>query len=882
MESRPQVIGSGLRKRIGIRRENGSSAAALALLACGGGISAGGLAPVWAQEHYTSTTTGDAAHGYIQFSNQSKFASMTVSTSGAQADGVRIANWGPQLTTGVLTVQTTGVSADGILLPRESSGGTVRVTGATTIDTADGMGARAVASIHKGTNPNLIELAGSSAITTLGNGGFNSGYAVFAGVNIGGCFFIPADCVSNGAAEVRLSGDETVQHRITTSGKGAHGVYALGRGHVEAGNVTITVNGANSAGVVAARQNAQAHVSGFTFVPQDYSGSVNLAGNVTISATGPGAVAMIADSAKETSGLDSVGRVATIRSFSAATQQRVSDKTYTVTGDLVALRSGVIDLEMGNGSRFTGAALSQTNGLIDLVIDGSESLWSMTENSDLSTLALRNGAQLQPFGGATAAQRSLADLVTNGGVIDLAQGEGPGKTLTINGNYVGAGGTVVLGTVLAGDDAVTDRMVVTGGTSGNTLLAVRNFDGPGALTVNGINVVEVAGPSEGSFQLLGDYVWEGQQAVIGGAYAYTLHKGGAGAAEAEAGNWYLRSAQLPQPDPDPGPKPDPKPVFQPGAPLFEAYPNALLGMINISTLRQRVGNRAWSDQARFSEENSAWMQVSAGQTRSALKSSTTGASAQSQLWGVSVGGEAPVYSNEQGTLVAGLNGTYALGRTNVSSVFGSGVLSTEAFGFGVSATWYDKSGFYLDAQGQLRWMRTDISSHQLGLIAADQMAFGYGLSLEGGYEYGLSDTLSLIPQAQVSIKSVSFNDIGQGTRGGVVTSSLTDGGVSELRLGIGLEDKRSWKAVDGTTSRSAIYAVGNFYYDLDGQTSVSVGGVGLSSERSKAAIGVGIGGTLSLRDDTVSLYGQIDLRTPIEQGFGSVDAIGKVGLRVAF
>jgi outer membrane autotransporter protein len=67
---------------------------------------------------------------------------------------------------------------------------------------------------------------------------------------------------------------------------------------------------------------------------------------------------------------------------------------------------------------------------------------------------------------------------------------------------------------------------------------VINVGGGGAQTVEGIKIIDVGGASNGAFSLLGDYVIQGQQAVVGGAYAYTLQKNGV--STPTDGDWYLR------------------------------------------------------------------------------------------------------------------------------------------------------------------------------------------------------------------------------------------------------------------------------------------------------------------------------------------------------
>ncbi len=163
-------------------------------------------------------------------------------------------------------------------------------------------------------------------------------------------------------------------------------------------------------------------------------------------------------------------------------------------------------------------------------------------------------------------------------------GGAPGTTLTVTGNYVGSGGTVQLNTQLGGDNSPTDLLRVQGATSGSSSLIVNNVGGTGAQTVEGIKVIDVVGASNGSFALLGNYVINGQQAVVGGAYAYTLQKNGV--ATPGDGDWYLRSSLINPPAGAPA-----GPLYQPGVPLYENYAQMLLRLNELPTFRHRVGDR---------------------------------------------------------------------------------------------------------------------------------------------------------------------------------------------------------------------------------------------------------------------------------------------------
>ena len=82
-------------------------------------------------------------------------------------------------------------------------------------------------------------------------------------------------------------------------------------------------------------------------------------------------------------------------------------------------------------------------------------------------------------------------MLNQGGLIDLAGGRGTaGNRLTIIGDYAGQAGTVLLRTVLGGDDSLTDRLIDGGAATGDTGLLILNTGGAGAQTQQGIRVVQ--------------------------------------------------------------------------------------------------------------------------------------------------------------------------------------------------------------------------------------------------------------------------------------------------------------------------------------------------------------------------------------------------------
>lgn len=116
--------------------------------------------------------------------------------------------------------------------------------------------------------------------------------------------------------------------------------------------------------------------------------------------------------------------------------------------------------------------------------------------------------------------------LTNAGKVIVSANQ-PGTTLKVNGNYIGNNGLLVFGTTLGGDDSISDRLLISGDTTGTSRVAVTNLGGNGAQTLNGIELITVGGKSSGEF------VQQGR--IVAGAFEYHLTRG----KNDETSNWYL-------------------------------------------------------------------------------------------------------------------------------------------------------------------------------------------------------------------------------------------------------------------------------------------------------------------------------------------------------
>ncbi|MDC9825803.1 autotransporter outer membrane beta-barrel domain-containing protein [Devosia sp. ZB163] len=448
---------------------------------------------------------------------------------------------------------------------------------------------------------------------------------------------------------------------------------------------------------------------------------------------------------------------------------------------------------------------------------------------------------------------TLADISTYAGATRI----GAGGTLVIDGDHAGTGNHLHIETALGDDSSVTGRFVVAGNTTGTTNVTVTNRGGVGGVTTTGIKIIDVGGTSDGLFNLLGDTTYNGEQAVIGGAYLYGLYQ------DTGDGDWYLRTII------------DDEPVIQPAAPVIEAYVAAALQAFNTTeSLQQRIGNRTWS--AGDAEGRGIWGRIEVGHLSIAPGSSTTGASYDVTTWQFQAGLDGVLSQNEAGTLVGGVNAQFGTIAADIASASGLGGVASTGYGLGTSLTWYGSEGFYLDAQGKLTWFDSALSSDTLGVtLVSGNAGFGYALSLEAGQEIGLGDHWSVTPQAQLTYSAVDFDDFA--SFGSTVALESGDGLLG--RLGISVDREADWQDTAGETGRTRLYGIANLTYEFLDGTSTSIGGDTLTSRTDPAWGGVGLGASVNWAGNTLSLYGEANVGTSLSNPGDSYSLGVTAGLR---
>ncbi|WP_170990238.1 autotransporter outer membrane beta-barrel domain-containing protein [Aquamicrobium sp. LC103] len=852
---------------------------------------------------------GNGIYGYVW--SGTGMTVEAVNTEGA-IEGIFARNG----TSGALVVTSTGLavgtSARGILA--DNYGTDVSVTAAHTHG-----GSMGIRVNNRGTGFLEVDSTGTAEGGTTGLHAYGAASSASATINavdtVGGRWGIYA--THNG------SGPVTVTSTGTATGHGDDGIFVetgagssalnLNANHAQGGENGIkTIHGstvgtlANTA-TVTVTGNIQGG-TGYGIATESASGvltNINVAaGSVVESVSGNGISNNDGDSNVEIAALGTVnGRV----------DLGLGSDTMTLRGDF----SGITVLDGGGGGTdvlnlFNAA--NATHAGSDIVnwteINLDNSYLTLTDGGvaigtpdDITTgIFLRNGSTLDTTqdnfsldgnlslaagtrflaSGNGSGTTTISGSVINAGLIS-AQGGGAGDLLRIDGNYTGNNGTIVLDTELGNDTSATDRLDIAGDSSGTSSVRVINTGGAGAATNEGIELITVGGTSDAVFSLVGDYQVGGVPVVVAGAYSYQLFKGNR--TGTETNNWYLRSEFIDPTDPDPV---DPEePLYHPGAPVYEDYPQALLNLNNLSTLQQRVGNRFWlTDGPTSSEGHSGassttsgiWARIEGAHNSIDARHATAGTHFDQNIFEVQAGIDGLLLESTAGSLIAGVSAHYTHGTVKTYSAHGDGQISTNGYGLGSALTWYGDNGSYIDGQAQMTWYGSDLSSIAASrTLVSGNDAFGYALSLEAGKRVTIQDGWSVTPQAQLAYSRIDFDSFADSFG---VEIGRDNGSSLQGRLGLTLDHESRWQNADGLTNRAHVYGIANVYYEFLDGTKVDVAGDNFHFEKDRLWGGLGAGGTYSWNDDTYSLYAEGLINTSLANVGDSYSLQGKVGFQV--
>ncbi|MFS9381072.1 autotransporter outer membrane beta-barrel domain-containing protein [Citrobacter sp. ANG330] len=363
-----------------------------------------------------------------------------------------------------------------------------------------------------------------------------------------------------------------------------------------------------------------------------------------------------------------------------------------------------------------------------------------------------------------AGNLTIQGNLDNFNTVNLA-GNTVGNTLTVTGNYT-AHSTLVLNTVLGGDNARTDKLIVQGNTSGNTDVYVNNKGGSGMQTDKGIQIIQVDGESDGNFTLA--------NRVVTGAYDYKLLQG---TPTVNDGNWYLR---VPLGDSEPVP-------VRPEAGAYLAGQAAAIEMFSQS-LYDRVGESLFvSGNGQQDQAPSAWIRVFGSRTdsRSAGQIDQNTWSNGMQL-GFDLANNLQVQNRWQIGVMAGYGKARTANETNGESYDARS--NVKGYSVGLYGTWFADSrpggtGPYIDTWLQHGWYSNNVQGEGLPEEKFDSRT--QSISLEGGWAFNLLSTSQMDffiqPQEQIIYTRYDADDVTEAN--GTKVKSQNDGGFNN-RLGM--------------------------------------------------------------------------------------------------
>ncbi len=776
-----------------------------------------------------------------------------VPTGGAFDVGIyRMFNYGGTLTNNGVTFGALPTGANAAI--QTSVAGQVNLvnSGGLTLTFWDGAAGPKVDGVIYGDNGVWQSSAGNSnwtdATGNLSAPYANGGFAIFGGT-------AGTVTVDNGPGAVSATGMQFATNGYVITGDAvtldtAQATIRVGDGSTAGAGFTATINSALTGTAQLVKTDAGTLVLGGT---NSYTGGTQIVGGTL----------RISNDAN-------LGAASGAVTFEGGTLETSANMTsargFVVTG------GGTIATATNTVLTYSGL-LSGTGGLTK---NGAGTLLITADSSGF-------GGNTMVAGGTLAVQGSLGGAVavgaagrlegagrvgslTNAGVV--APGSGIGA-LTVAGDYAGNGGVLEIEAALGGDASAADRLIVNGATSGNTRVTVTNRGGPGDQTVDGIKIVDVTGASNGIFTLEGDYLFDGQQAVVVGAYGYRLYKNGV--STPQDGDWYLRSALLAGENPQ-------GPLYQPGVPVYEAYVGALQSLNRLPTLQQRVGNRAWA--ASPIVGTGLWGRFESERQRPEALASTSGADRKVDQWQAQLGLDAVLAERGDGAaLVGGLTAHYGKADSSVASVYGNGTIDTQGYGVGATMTWYGPQGFYVDGQVKLSRFHSDLESNILGSLARGNKGDGQAFSLELGKQTAIGRNLSITPQVQMSFAKVDFDRFADPSATAV---SVAKGESLKTRWGFAIDHQTSWKGRAGDTRRTRLYSVINLGYEwLDG-TVADVSGTPIANRDHRLTGELGLGGSYSWGGDRFTLYTEISGDTAIADFGAGYNLKGTAGFRVRF
>lgn len=441
-----------------------------------------------------------------------------------------------------------------------------------------------------------------------------------------------------------------------------------------------------------------------------------------------------------------------------------------------------------------------------------------------------------------------------------------GNNLTIEGDYIGeSGSNLYLNSFWNNDEEiVSDKLTIKGGARGKTQVNVGNNGViPGSLTKAEIEKLSAAVISVEGLNHEGN-IFEGSAETTGAGQIQLVRDG-------SFYKWKVGKLDptpepepdpIPEPEPDPIPEPDPDPIPEPEPdPIPEPEPDPvpdpkpvdpsssfsyvtpgyfmsgliaqrqLLDSIDTHTkryhlIRNKGAGKLWVNLSHGSYDLAGDKHFSADTNSTkfqlGLNVINTKTNGGQFVFGPYLSYQS--YSSNLADYDKEVNGQKATNKN-------TGTLDGRAFGIGLNATLYTASNGYLDLVAQYSNIKHKFES--INKIKADTSGRGLSLSAEIGQNIPLTQTLSIIPQAQLVYNNINLKDFKDKAR----KIEKISGGYMTGRIGADLVLNNQ---------NSKLFFSANLIHDFGQPNEVEIGIDKVKDTFSKSRAEFGIGGHVGL------------------------------------
>ncbi|HEP1896468.1 TPA: autotransporter outer membrane beta-barrel domain-containing protein [Kluyvera cryocrescens] len=449
-----------------------------------------------------------------------------------------------------------------------------------------------------------------------------------------------------------------------------------------------------------------------------------------------------------------------------------------INGDIIGENDSIINVGTeGGATKFTTAG----NATVGKLVIASESQLDLSDSAiwNASTEKIINNGTISLSSSASSATLE-GNMVNNGAIVLNSCTTCAGHLLNINGDYNGNFSKLFLGTVLAGDNSLTDKLAITGNATGTTYVYVTNEGGTGAQTLNGIEIITTGTSTADAF------VQSGR--IAAGAYDYSLVRG----TGSNSGNWYLSSTLPPTTTTGStsGSTSTPVQRLRPEAGAYIAN-LAAVNSLFATSLHDRLGETHYMDVLTGEKKvTSMWLRNEGGHNRS--RDSSGQLSTQANRYIAQLGGDLAQWSSDGSDryhlgFMAGYANSKSNTRSKISGHHARGMV--EGYSAGLYGSWYQndayKTGLYVDTQAQYNWFKNTVNGQGLSIEKYDSR--GVTASVESGYTFRLgqssagTQTYFIQPKVQVTWMGVKAGRHSESN--GTMVSGEGDGNV-QTHLGV--------------------------------------------------------------------------------------------------